>query len=341
VTAGWKRELDKTLGKKRYRAICLQLPEGMKRRAHIIADYISDKTGGQVIVSGDPCYGACDLATDIGEPGGKMEVDVIVHFGHSKIGEGNGKENIHKKLPVIYVECRSGLKPSHHLLSRLMSKMNKGETMALATTVQHVNALPEIRKSLEESGFKVLIGKPGKRARYPGQVLGCDIGGARALSESADRFIFVGSGDFHPIGIAMATGRDVLICDLEKNEIREIAGGLDRFLRKRHALIQKAKEGKMLGILVSTKSGQKRMALASRLFRLAEKCRMKAYIIAMREVTPQTLLNFGMDAYVSTACPRIAIDDAAGYSKPVITPAELEIALGKRKWEDYVLDSFS
>ena len=39
-----------------------------------------------------------------------------------------------------------------------------------------------------------------------------------------------------------------------------------------------------------------------------------------------------------TACPRIAIDDSIMYKKPLLTPQELEIAIGKRKWEDYEID---
>jgi 2-(3-amino-3-carboxypropyl)histidine synthase len=42
---------------------------------------------------------------------------------------------------------------------------------------------------------------------------------------------------------------------------------------------------------------------------------------------------YPVDAFVNTACPRIAIDDAVRYSKPLITPFELEVALGEKKWE--------
>ena len=37
---------------------------------------------------------------------------------------------------------------------------------------------------------------------------------------------------------------------------------------------------------------------------------------------------------VNTACPMIAIDDAIKYAKPMITPYELEVVLGEKKWED-------
>ena len=43
---------------------------------------------------------------------------------------------------------------------------------------------------------------------------------------------------------------------------------------------------------------------------------------------------YPVDVFVNTACPRIAIDDAVKYAKPMITPYELEVVLGEKKWED-------
>jgi 2-(3-amino-3-carboxypropyl)histidine synthase len=45
-----------------------------------------------------------------------------------------------------------------------------------------------------------------------------------------------------------------------------------------------------------------------------------------------------LDAFVMTACPRIAIDDSIRYKKPLLTPQELEIVLELRDWEDYEMD---
>ena len=65
-----------------------------------------------------------------------------------------------------------------------------------------------------------------------------------------------------------------------------------------------------------------------------------ADVIMMERFDPEYLLPFKADAYVSTACSRIAIDDYLRYDKPILTPIELEIVLGIRDWEDYHLDFF-
>lgn len=80
------------------------------------------------------------------------------------------------------------------------------------------------------------------------------------------------------------------------------------------------------------------MELAKELRQKAEQKGKEAFLIMLDEVTPEALLSFKADAFVNTACPRIAIDDAARYKVPLLTPIEFEIALGARKWEEYKFD---
>jgi 2-(3-amino-3-carboxypropyl)histidine synthase len=80
------------------------------------------------------------------------------------------------------------------------------------------------------------------------------------------------------------------------------------------------------------------MELAMRLKGLANKHGKEAYIILMDLVTPEQLLAFSAEAYVNTACPRIAIDDAGRFHVPVLTPQEFEVALGEREWEGMGMD---
>ncbi|MDD1675081.1 MAG: diphthamide synthesis protein, partial [Methanomicrobiales archaeon] len=105
-------------------------------------------------------------------------------------------------------------------------------------------------------------------------------------------------------------------------------------LRKRFALIEKARSAESVGVIVSLKGGQARWELARRLVSLSE----RAVLVAMREVIPDELLNLGMGAYVNTACPRLAYDDQPRFPVPVLTPAEFEILCGVRSWEDYRVD---
>jgi 2-(3-amino-3-carboxypropyl)histidine synthase len=67
----------------------LQAPEGLKRSLPAIAKAISRETGAEVIISGDPCYGACDVDMELLD-----EVDLMLHLGHAELGGGTGKGDL-------------------------------------------------------------------------------------------------------------------------------------------------------------------------------------------------------------------------------------------------------
>ena len=99
-------------------------------------------------------------------------------------------------------------------------------------------------------------------------------------------------------------------------------------MRRRFAVMEKARGAKSVGIIVSTKSGQQRMELARRLASLYP----AAVIVTMREILPDELLNLGFDCYVNTACPRLAYDQVR-FPCSVLSPQEFEILCGVRTWE--------
>ena len=46
-------------------------------------------------------------------------------------------------------------------------------------------------------------------------------------------------------------------------------------------------------------------------------------ILTEKEIT-EKLEGLDLDAYVNTACPRIAIEDRTNFKKPILNPDELE-----------------
>lgn len=295
----------------------LQFPEGLKRQAINIARDIEEKTKASVIISGNPCFGACDIDTVLA---GK--VDVLFHFGHASMG-GYGN--------VIFIEARSNIDviPA----ARAALPLLKGSRIGIITTVQHVHKLEELSEFLRTNGKEPVIGKGDLRVRYPGQVIGCNFTAARV---DCEEILYVGSGFFHPLGVAIATGKRVVAADPYLNRASLVSP--EKLLRKRGGYIAKSMDAKIFGVIVSTKSGQHRMKLAQLLVEIANKHGFEAHIIVMDLVTPEQLLAFKVDAYVNTACPRITIDEAERFHVPVLTPQEFEIVLGERKWEALEMD---
>jgi len=305
-------DLVRKLHQRGARTVALQFPAGLKRRAAEYATSLKE-AGFAVIISGDPCYGACDLALDTLD-----HADVLVHIGHTPV---DSRENvIFEPYPVDF---------DVGVLANALPQL-KEKIVGLVTTVQHVHLIPAMEAFLREKGIDVRVTGGGTRAPNRGQVLGCSFAAARATK--APEILFVGTGVFHPIGIALSTGARVVALDPLAGIAQEVSG--DALLRRRFAVIEKARGAETIGIIVSSKCGQARMALAERLSVLSP----KAVIVTMREVSPDELLNLGFACYVNTACPRLAYDDQVRFPAPVLSPQEYEILCGVRTWDDYAID---
>jgi 2-(3-amino-3-carboxypropyl)histidine synthase len=122
---------------------------------------------------------------------------------------------------------------------------------------------------------------------------------------------------------------------VKKQEIEDMKNNM---LRQRYGAILASRSAQRFGILVGLKRGQQRIKLAYEVQQMLDAAGKLSVLITQNEFSPVSLQGFDLDCYVSTACPRIAIDDYLQYKKPIITPLELEIALGRREWETYVFD---
>lgn len=319
-------DLDKVIRKinsKNVETVGLQFPEGLKMQATKIARKIEEETESTVIISGDPCFGACDIS----DYKMKGSVDLIVHYGHTPLP-------LKYEVPTIFVEAFANIDIKENL-KQCLDALKDYSRIALVTTTQHLHLLNEIKDYLEDNGKEVVLGS--SKSTRKGQVLGCNFSSIKNLD--AEIFLFIGSGNFHPLGINLFSNTPVLALDPYNNELRRMDEYADRILRIRFARITKARTAEKWGIIVSSKEGQYRMKLAKEIKKVLEEHGMEAYIILMDNVSPDALLPYlELDAFVVSACPRIAIDDSQMYKKPLLTPQELEIVLNKREWENYQLD---
>lgn len=309
------------------RIIALQVPEGLKKRAYQIASDLENKTGAEVLVVAEPCFGACDVPSSLFDM-----ADAIVNVGHSTI------PSLKYSKPVIFVPVRSRV-PLADQLKKSVGLLQ--EPVGVLATAQHLAELDEVIEGLESMGMKTKIAEGDSRLSHVGEVLGCNFTAATAVIKEVNSYLLIGSGTFHAIGVHLATGKKVVVLDPNLEEPREIDQIKDKILRQRHAVIERAEKARTFGIIVGEKLGQRRIRRARELRKLLRWKKKDAALILMDKFDPEKLKSLGFDAYVSTACPRIAIDDVAMYDRPLLTPQELEIVLGVRKWENYSFDQMT
>jgi len=307
-----------------FHTVALQMPEGLKSSAPRTIAELADGTGAVFILLGDPCYGACDVSRNF-----RDYAQALVHFGHSTMPS--------LRIPddVLFVEVFFQCSIAEHLPKALPLL---GNEIGLLATVQYINALPEAAELLVAEGRKVHLGEGDLRINYPGQILGCNRSAAEEIESLVDSYLFIGEGDFHPLAVSLGTDKPVVVLNPVDGSVRTLEKQKDRILRRRFAAIESAREAQDFLILVSSKVGQDRYPVAQWAQKAIEERGGTASIVVMEEISAERLLPYSVDAYVNTACPRIALDDQAVYRRPMLTVPELEIVLGIRGWEEYRFD---
>ncbi|MEM2105515.1 MAG: diphthamide biosynthesis enzyme Dph2 [Candidatus Bathyarchaeia archaeon] len=313
-----KREIQKLAAKR----VLVQLPEGLKPEAPRVAKII-EKAGALPIVSADPCYGACDLATVDAE---SLGVDLLIHYGHSKMVK-------HERVPTVYVEARATVNVEE-AVEHALPLLERWRKIGLTTTVQHVQTIDNVKDVLLRAGKAVVVGDAGQLS-YPGQVIGCNYSNATSIAKDVEVFLFVGGGRFHAIGVALSTSRPTIVADPYEKTAFSIDKDAEKVIKQRWASIEEAKQAKNIAVLVGLKPGQKQFEKAVDLKQKLEEKGKSVCLFAVREVTPEVLMEFpAIDAYVNTACPRISLDDSSKFKKPVLTVNEALVVVGKLSWEE-------
>jgi 2-(3-amino-3-carboxypropyl)histidine synthase len=124
------------------------------------------------------------------------------------------------------------------------------------------------------------------------------------------------------------------VADPYENQAYTLEDEVKKIIKQRWNCIQEAKNAKTYGILVGLKPGQKHLEDAIEIKAKIEKRGFIAYLLASREITPEILMEFpSIDAYVNTACPRISLDNAQKFRKPVLTVTEFSVVSGESSWE--------
>jgi 2-(3-amino-3-carboxypropyl)histidine synthase len=280
-------EIKKTKAKK----VLLQVPEGLRTKVIDMANDIR-KQGIDVIISSDPCYGACDIPDKEAE---RLGCDLIVHVGHNKF-----YKDFTTKVPVLYFPWTLTYKINW---KKFDTSKIKEERIGLVTSVQHLDMLTDFEKFLKKTK-KVVVG---------GQILGCWTKNAEKIEKDVDAFLFIGTGMFH----ASALNKKTYVFDLEKQQITEAVP----YEKKLYANIFKARNAKTYGIIVSSKLGQFDIKKAEEVKKVLEQRDKKAFILILDEITDGKLLGIRVDAFINTACPRIAEDK---FSKPIINAKDIE-----------------
>ena len=317
--------------KKQYKKILLQMPEGMLNTPlQEVVDVLSP-LDTQIIVEGDPSYGVCDLAINKAK---MLDCDLLIHFGHNEFGFHQKIQDV--SLDILLVPSFAALNISSYfsLVSEKLVEL-KWKRVGIVATVQHLMNLKELKTYLEQIGFKIYI-------ENDGQILGCNLEGIRSFSEQIDGIITLHAGYFHTYGLLLNTKVTILQLDPFTGELKLFSKtDREQLIRKRNGIIAKARRAEVWGILGSSKIGQYHPSQIKKIEKILEDHNKLKIILISENIQLENLTNFTwIDAWVDTACPRLAIDDHIYSVKPVVTFKEFLYLFEKVSWEKLLTTGF-
>ncbi|KAG6332059.1 hypothetical protein ID866_7030 [Astraeus odoratus] len=110
--------------------------------------------------------------------------------------------------------------------------------------------------------------------------------------------------------------------------LRLESGHTNKLLMRRFAVVQKARDADVFGILVGTLGVASYLSVINYLRTLLSRSRKKSYTISVGKLNPAKLANFmEIECFVLAACPENSIIESKDFFKPIITPHELRVAL--------------
>jgi len=216
------------------------------------------------------------------------------------------------KLMMVEGRYRGDIELDKALINNLPTRIG------LVTTVQFLDALPKIKRLLTEAGKEVYTDK--QRQAYDAQLLGCDsTAGEGLLQDKVDAYLYIGTGLFHPIWLAVNVNTDVFLYDPFTKRLELMDKNIaKKYTQKREANIKRFYAAENIGILVSMKSGQINFEKGIKLKKELEKKGKNVYLFVFETLDFNQPENFPfIDCWINTACPRI-FDDNEKFSKPLV-----------------------
>ncbi|NXU93478.1 DPH2 synthase, partial [Xiphorhynchus elegans] len=117
---------------------------------------------------------------------------------------------------------------------------------------------------------------------------------------------------------------------------------VNRALMRRLYLVERARDARVVGILVGTLGVAGYLTLLQHLRELLLRAGKRSYTLAVGKPNPAKLANFPeVDVFVLVACAQNSLLDSSDFYRPIVTPYELELACNPaREWTGNYLTDF-
>lgn len=209
-------------------------------------------------------------------------------------------------MKILYVPAKQKVSIPSEIIKKIGKKLPKA--IGLVTTIQFSQLAKKFYLIFKTQNKKVFLSQKGI-------ILGCNLKAATEIQNKVSCFLYIGSGNFHPLQLALSLKKPIFIFNpntlqfysLDLKEINKIKA------RQKAAYVKYLSLDKK-GILISIKPGQIKLKEALRLKKEIEKKGEKAYLFLMDNFIPEQLENWKL-AWINTACPGLSLENQILYYK--------------------------
>ena len=329
-----------------YVRVALQFPDGLLSDAPAVAAAICAEDpvlfgpdgDTSVFVLGDTSYGACcvDEVT-----AAHMCADLIVHYGHACLSRTSTK-------PAYYVFGRRTLDAGKLAasLDAAVDAQAGSDPRHLLLVVSHVSyyyASDQVKRAVRSTRplarFSHVEGcffEPHASRRKASDSTTCIAGQTLSIDgvDNADSVtvLYIGSDESQRSQIALRFSQHAVYYFDGEACLRETLN-TNRILSRRFLMVSKLKDAAIVGFLVGTMGVEGYNDILEHLETIAASSGVATYTFLMGKINAAKLANFPeIDAFVMIACPEHTLVNSRDFYKPVATPMEFEVAMGKQEW---------
>ncbi|OBZ73265.1 Diphthamide biosynthesis protein 2 [Grifola frondosa] len=326
-----------------YKRIALQFPDELLNHSVPIFRRLKSRIG-----EGRELYVCCvdEVAAQ------HVDADAMVHYGHACMSQTS-------RLPVIYVFGKKDVDPSHCATS-LLESMNASSsdrtkgTIPLRCDVAYAHRADVIAEKLRAalvpsaeflySPIPLFSSPVSLQQPANAEDVAHGIGKPQSLDVPLEdcTLLYVGGESLSLTNLIMTHAScDVHSYDPKTKAARLESARTNKLLMRRYAVVQRARDADVFGILVGTLGVANYLPLITHLRTILSRAHKKSYTISVGKLNPAKLANFlEIECFVLVACPENSLIEAKEFLQPIVTPYELEIALQvEQSWTGrYVLN---
>ncbi|XP_077190154.1 2-(3-amino-3-carboxypropyl)histidine synthase subunit 2 [Paroedura picta] len=337
-------ELDRTITfvlDNSFTKVALQFPDELLPDSATIAAKMEEMTGSKMYILGDTSYGSCCVDEVAAE---HVNAEAVVHYGPACLSPC-------RKLPVLHVFGRQPLDVMR--CAEVFQELypDRQAHVIVLSDVAYSHAIESLASQLHPIYPSVIFSqvdtKEALSSIQPNSGLVCQFGRNFTVDDlhglANYSMFYVGSEGPELTNFMLSWNQcSFSSFNPKTDEGRWETLDVNRALRRRLYLVERARDAQVVGIVVGTLGVANYLSVLEHLQGILHQAGKRSYTLAVGKPSPAKLANFlEVDILVLVACPQNSLLDSSDFYRPLVTPYEMEMACNPaRAWTGRYITDF-